>query len=387
MSASYKGMLQPGQIIRPLVKQSDIPQLVNRIFGLTTVSVKELNSYDDKNFHIKVESTINNPHIKEIFPNGYVLKILNSMDSMNEKLVDAQNEAMLFLHSRGFNVPEPQKNIHGTFKTLERFSMSSDELVKNNVNEQLCGLHIVRLLTFIEGKILHQVPYTAELSFECGAYIAKLDNELKDFPNEDLKLRKFLWMLDSIPELSKYVYAVKDEKCIQLVQEILEAWKLNVMPEIPGLEKGVLHGDFNEQNIIVNAKPCEPITFHIDGLLDFGDMQYSCYLFEIAIGIMYQMVDVKCMPPSDAGGYMLAGYLTQRSLSETEWNILKECVAARFAQSLVMGAYSYDQDPGNEYLLITAAKGWDILFHFWNTPKEDIISHWKKIIKSYKNKN
>ncbi|XP_069156953.1 hydroxylysine kinase isoform X3 [Procambarus clarkii] len=282
MSASYKGMLQPGQIIRPLVKQSDIPQLVNRIFGLTTVSVKELNSYDDKNFHIKVESTINNPHIKEIFPNGYVLKILNSMDSMNEKLVDAQNEAMLFLHSRGFNVPEPQKNIHGTFKTLERFSMSSDELVKNN---------------------------------------------------------------------------------------------------------GVLHGDFNEQNIIVNAKPCEPITFHIDGLLDFGDMQYSCYLFEIAIGIMYQMVDVKCMPPSDAGGYMLAGYLTQRSLSETEWNILKECVAARFAQSLVMGAYSYDQDPGNEYLLITAAKGWDILFHFWNTPKEDIISHWKKIIKSYKNKN
>ena len=59
-------------------------------------------------------------------------------------------------------------------------------------------------------------------------------------------------------------------------------------------------------------------------------------------------------------------------------------VSARFAQSLVMGAYSYEQDPGNEYLLATAKKGWDRLREFWTTPKEQVIARWKEIVQSYK---
>lgn len=41
------------------------------------------------------------------------------------------------------------------------------------------GENIVRLLTFLPGKILHQVPYTAQLFFEGGALVARIDNELK----------------------------------------------------------------------------------------------------------------------------------------------------------------------------------------------------------------
>ena len=50
----------------------------------------------------------------------------------------------------------------------------------------------------------------------------------------------------------------------------------------------------------------------------------------------------------------------------------------------MLGAYSYEQDPGNEYLLVTAKKGWDVLFKFWDTPKEEIISLWKKTMELYK---
>ncbi|XP_053627915.2 hydroxylysine kinase-like [Cherax quadricarinatus] len=382
--SSEKEVQQPGQIIRPFVKLGDVPAIVKKIYGLTTLSVKELSSYNDKNFYIQVKSTINNPHIKELCPSGYVLKIVNSLDSKSENFIKAQNQMMFFLHARGFRVPKPEKNIHGTYMTLEKLNVSSDESVQNNANEEPSGRYMVKLLTFIEGKILHQVPFTKELFFECGAYLGKLDNELKDFCNEDLKSRKCLWSLESIPQLTKFVYAVKNEKQINLVQEILAAWNLNVIPEIHRLEKGVIHGDFNDQNIIVNTKSGDPTTFHIDGLLDFGNIQYSCYLFEIAIAIMYQMVEVNCVPPNDVGGYVLAGYLTQRNISKNDWDILKECVAARFTQSLVLGAYSHEQESGNDYLLVTAAKGWDVLSKFWKTPKEDILSRWKDIIDSYK---
>ena len=34
--------------------------------------------------------------------------------------------------------------------------------------------------------------------------------------------------------------------------------------------------------------------------------------------------------------------------------VLRLCAAARYAQSLVMGAYSHQQDPTNDYLLGTS---------------------------------
>lgn len=41
------------------------------------------------------------------------------------------------------------------------------------------GENLVRLLTFLPGKILSQVPYTAQLFFELGALVARVDNELR----------------------------------------------------------------------------------------------------------------------------------------------------------------------------------------------------------------
>ena len=38
--------------------------------------------------------------------------------------------------------------------------------------------------------------------------------------------------------------------------------------------------------------------------------------------------------------------------NETEFSLF--CVLIRYAQSLVMGAFSYQQQPWNEYLLITS---------------------------------
>lgn len=76
-------LLQPGRLIRPMISVKVASQLVQNLYGLTAKSVKEMNSYDDRNFFVSVEQDPkhNNHFIEEISPQGYVLKILNSMDS------------------------------------------------------------------------------------------------------------------------------------------------------------------------------------------------------------------------------------------------------------------------------------------------------------------
>jgi hypothetical protein len=47
-------LLKPGQQIKPYVPNEVVHQLVLKLYNLEVISIKELNSYDDKNFHIMV---------------------------------------------------------------------------------------------------------------------------------------------------------------------------------------------------------------------------------------------------------------------------------------------------------------------------------------------
>lgn len=374
MEEEAPGVLQPGQVIKPVMEEENAKALALKLFGLTVTSIKELNSYDDRNFLIQVESDSTNPHITAGRADGYVLKVTNTLDSKNAGVMAAQNEMMLFLHARGIRVPKPERNVTGSHLIFAEIS--------GDKAGEAGGENIVRLLTFLPGKILYQVPYTAQLFFEGGAFVARMDNELKDFTNEALRQRRFIWSLESAPGLSKFLFAVNEGRR-QLVEEVLEAWQKIVVPLLPTLERGFIHGDPNEQNIIVSATDEDPSTYHIDGLIDFGDIHHSCYVFELAIIIMYLMLEVRIMSPNEVAGHILAGYITQRAVTEDEWSILKVCIAARFAQSLVLGAYSYMQDPGNEYLLTSAARGWEVLDSFWQTPEDQLLAQWKSTLKSY----
>ena len=51
---------------------------------------------------------------------------------------------------------------------------------------------------------------------------------------------------------------------------------------------GIIHGDFNEQNILCN----KDVTgeWYVCAVLDFGDAHYSAYVFELAITMCYMMM-------------------------------------------------------------------------------------------------
>lgn len=129
---------------------------------------------------------------------------------------------------------------------------------------------------------------------------------------------------------------------------------------------GLIHGDFNQNNVIVRS-PSESTAVTIVGVIDFGESERAPYVYDLAISIMYAMLRSSIVDPLDVGGHMLAGYLSRRqgALSDAERTALWPCVAARFAQSLTMGAYAYSLDPSNPYVLDTAKRGWTLLRHMW----------------------
>ena len=76
------------QSYRPELSPPTVTQLVRDLYGLHVLSCQELDSYDDRNFHVTVDtSVVHNVHIPQVCPHGYVLKVLNSLDSKRPDVV------------------------------------------------------------------------------------------------------------------------------------------------------------------------------------------------------------------------------------------------------------------------------------------------------------
>ncbi|CAG2055618.1 unnamed protein product [Timema podura] len=226
--------------------------------------------------------------------------------------------------SNGINCPKPVKNVDGLYYSVEKLPQNGDDSSTSD--------HVVRLLTYQPGSVFQRVLHSRELFFSAGQFVAKLDQTLKSAEDGEIPV---------------------------------------------GRTAGLIHGDFNEQNILVSSTG-EDDPWQITAILDFGDTHISCYLFELAITLCYMML-LTCegMDPLDVGAHVLAGYSTVRVVPVTELQSLKTCICARLCQSLVMGEYSYLQDPGNDYLLTTAKTGWGLLQTLWGTGQDELEQRWR----------
>ena len=110
-SSLYEGAKPPPlttQMVTTLVVRL-FPQIIN---GYIIEEIKELNSYDDRNFLITTSSNIcanDDPSVKTTI--HYVLKITNSVDTAAFGVIEGQNEMMLHLKRHGFSVPVPLKSV------------------------------------------------------------------------------------------------------------------------------------------------------------------------------------------------------------------------------------------------------------------------------------
>lgn len=125
-------------------------------------------------------------------------------------------------------------------------------------------------------------------------------------------------MLSSVSHIEEYVQIVNEAER-GMVEHILEQFQQKVLDKMDQFPQQMIHGDFNEQNVLV-GKSASATDYKVIGILDFGDTQYSCLLFELAVAMAYVMLTTGEI---ESGGYFLAGYKMTRLLPENEMNVLK----------------------------------------------------------------
>lgn len=363
-SSPSSATLEPGSDIKPKVTNELVESLLRRLYGITLAEFKELISYDDRNFLIKEDPNIKNPLIVSHWPHGYVLKILNALDSKKVEFVDAQNQLMLYLSKQNIQCPRPIANVSGKYFSVEAI---------NGVE------HVVRLLEFIPGQMFHEVPISNVLLYQSGEYLAKIVKALKNFQHEAYESHKSTWQLQSIPQLKNFTYVLQDSSRKALVEDIIDTFQNKVLSQLNHFEMQIIHGDYNEQNIIVES--CNNGQDNrVKGIIDFGDTNKSPVLFEVGIALTYMLLQAKNL---ESGGIFLAGFESICPLTTTIKQLLKYCVAARLAQSLVMGSYTHSLDPSNEYVLVTQQQGWKLIEELWRDQFEEIDDIWKTTADKY----
>ncbi|XP_076266970.1 hydroxylysine kinase [Rhynchophorus ferrugineus] len=335
------------------VNLDQVGQFIFDLYGLSSIEINRLNGYDDKNFHVLVKRDINsNSFIDTVSDDGYVLKIINTLDSQQGDRFDAQKQLLCHLNQRGILCPKPIINKQGNI--YEKITLST-------------GVHILWLLQYIDGIILHKVPKSSDLFYHVGALAANIDNALKSF-DHPVYHNRIQWSLGSAADVIDCLSAISGDEKKDLIRRIISEFSARVLSVESELERGIIHGDLNEQNIIVDNE-----NLKIKAVIDFGDTHYGCYLYELALAIVYMIFtsnDVK------TGRYVVNGYHSVRPIPVKEFKLLKVCVLARYCQSLVYGAYGSLQDPTNDYILTTSKSGWNLLKTIYDFPEDDLLNLW-----------
>eukprot|EP00064_Thunnus_orientalis_P007872 superscaffoldBa00000899_g7894 len=373
---------------RPTLTLQQATKLVLQLYGVKVMEISTLPSYIDQNFLVVDKEGTRN-----------VLKIVNSEESKNPTLLEVQTLAMYLLCQYGVPAQTVLPTTTGQLMSMEEID---------------CGhgaqIYCVRLLTYLPGKTIAESPVTLQDLYYFGKMAATIDNTLQQLvsPNLDvLQKEDAPWSLLNIHLLEDYLSVIDGDPLQEVVKAVIEQYKSSVQPKINSFRKavlksveiqmagtwlkdtmslsftGIIHGDLNDQNIIVT--PLGNGHHEVSGILDFSLLSNDCYVCEVAIEIMYLMLEHPS--PLDVGGAVLAGWESIMVLSEYERDSLFLLVLGRFCQSLVYGRYNVQKYPDNKkYLMTTAKSGTRLLNKLWELGKEEVEKKWFHDASTYSGK-
>ena len=192
-----------------------------------------------------------------------------------------------------------------------------------------CGDSNAKLLDYMEGNFIADVPHSEKLLFSLGEKIAELTIALQPVKSTLLSSRKLFWDLKNTHWSEQKIEFIKEPGRRNLIQYYLDRFSTFVLPIQHSLRHSIIHGDLNDYNILVDG---EKIT----GFLDFGDATYSPTINDLAIALTYMMLNKQ--NPFEEVLPILNGYQKHIQLSEQEVALLPDLITSRLCISLCNSA-------------------------------------------------
>ena len=118
------------------------------------------------------------------------------------------------------------------------------------------------------------------------------------------------------------------------------------------------------------------------GIIDFGDIMYSCSLFELASSVAYAMMqeDTNGDVYLKRGKFVIQGYLSKFDMDPLEKDILFACVCSRYCIELVnLQAEALKQREENSHNINPCEKeGWEQLTKLMELGSSKVYEYWFK---------
>jgi len=262
----------------------------------------------------------------------YVLKISNSAEQL--RFIDFQNCALLHVSEQDPTFPSPRV-----------ISTRGGQL---HCSAQHNGkTHFVRVLSWLDGRMLDDVRSEPALVEQLGRLLARLGLALKDFDHPGSNPPS-AWDMKRAGDLQDLLAYVEDPGLRQIAAQTLEQFTSRVKPVLDTLRTQVIYNDMNLGNVLMDKKQPDRIS----GLIDFGDMVKSPLIIDLAVAAAYQLGADD--DPLAGALPMIAGYNAVRPLQEIEMSLLTDLIRTRLVTSLLIGSYRSSLFPENrEYLLIS----------------------------------
>lgn len=213
------------------------------------------------------------------------------------------------------------------------------------------GQHRARLLEYVPGTPwMDAGPASSGQRHDLGRAVGRIDGALAGFDHPEAG-RTHIWDLARAGQHRRQVPRLENATRRRLLDRAFHL-HASVVPALSALPQSVIHGDANDENVLVRDG-C------VTGLVDFGDCLRNPTVCELAIALAYAMLDQP--DPIAAGTEVVAGYHAERPLSIDELAVLFPLVCGRLAVTVAVAAARRQSAPNHPTWFITEDRAWRLL--------------------------
>ena len=312
----------------PTFAPDEIAALAGELYGLSG-KLHPLDSERDQNFRLTE-------------PDGrsWVLKVANVAEDRQALTF----QAALLRHVQAADPDLPLPHLRPT--------LTGEDLGRAEARDGQS--HFVRLVSWLPGRLFSASGRSEQLHASLGETLGRLDKALQSFGHPGAH-RMFDWDIKQAGRSRARLDAIEDAGQRAIVEHFLGRFEAKVAPRLSRLRAQVIHGDVNDNNLLVD----EPGGKRITGLIDFGDAIHSATIGELAVACAYAILEEAA--PIDVAGRIAGAYHRAYPLQSDELDLLFDLIAMRLVTSVTLSASRRERVKANAYLNISEAPAWAML--------------------------
>ncbi|UCC24658.1 MAG: aminotransferase class III-fold pyridoxal phosphate-dependent enzyme [Gemmatimonadales bacterium] len=219
---------------------------------------------------------------------------------------------------------------------------------------------LVWRISWLPGTRLEEIrPRDAGLLNSLGEGLARIQAALRDFDHPAAH-RSHDWDLARAgPVLARHGVIPAGLRR-EWVAAAAGAYRQEVLPALQHLPAGLIHGDGNDFNVLVDREDSNALVpGRISGIVDFGDMVRAPRVCDVAIAAAYALMGSE--DPVGVVAHVAEGFHRVLPLHPEEIAVLLPLARARLAVSVIRSAERRLESVERPYLSVSEAPAWDAL--------------------------